>query len=216
MSRAERFALMGALLLVLLQAAGSLSVLGESLEYRRAALYVQPWRALTGHWVHINWPHALINAAAWVIVARLFATELASPRQQWVVVASASVGISVGLALAYPQIEWYRGFSGVLHALFFAGATIWLARAMAHPASRTLGALWLPGALVLGGWLKVLLEQPAAGVTPYAGWLDAATVPQAHLLGAACGTVIGLLFARARPSAALAKARQEDEQTKQK
>src|SRR5882672_1100655 len=215
-SRAEGCALAGALILVLLQGVGSaLPQLGAVLEYQLAALGSQPWRLLTGHWVHINWVHALINAAAWFIVARLFAQEL-TPARQVLVVLGAGVAISAGLALAYPQIDWYRGFSGVLHALFFAGATAWLTRTLSVRESRNVGALWLPGALALGGWVKVLLEQPAAGATPYASWLGATTVPQAHLLGAACGTVVGLfLTLRSGGSAALARAPQESEQPEQ-
>src|SRR5882724_5161489 len=211
-SRAERLALAGALILVLLQGVGSaLPQLGALLEYQLAALGAQPWRLLTGHWVHINWVHALINAAAWFIVARLFGQEL-TPVRQVVVVLGAGVAISAGLALVYPQLDWYRGFSGVLHALFFAGATAWLTRTLTVRESRNVGALWLPGALVLGGWVKVLLEQPAAAATPYATWLGATTVPQAHLLGAACGTLVGLFLALRRDSEALAQTRQEREQ----
>jgi rhomboid family GlyGly-CTERM serine protease len=209
MSRAERFALAGAVILVLLQAvAAAWPSLGPVLEYRLDTLAAQPWRLLTAHWVHINWPHVLINAAAWFIVARLFAHELA-PARQIVVLLAAGVAISAGLMFGYPRIEWYRGFSGVLHGLFFAGATIWVTHTLARPDTRTFSGLWLPTALVLGGWVKVLLEQPGREATPYTAWLDAATVPQAHLLGAACGTLVGLAFALTRRSGAAARARDE-------
>jgi len=207
MSRAERFALAGALTLLLLQAMSvALPALAPALEYRVAALTTEPWRVLSGHLVHINWPHALINAVAWVIVARLFAQELAPARQLCVVLVAALV-VGLGLALVWRQIEWYRGFSGVLHALFFAGATAWLLQAYAARATRNPGALWLPAALAAGGWIKVWMEQPAAGTTPFAEWLGAATVPQAHLLGAVCGTAFGLVFARTRASPPLPVAR---------
>jgi rhomboid family GlyGly-CTERM serine protease len=215
MSSAERFALAGALLLLLLQAAASASPpIAQAFEYRQAVLSAQPWRLLTGHWVHINWPHALINAAAWFIVARLFAPELA-PSRQVIVLLVASIVIGVGLRFADPQLAWYRGFSGVLHALFFAGATQWLMQTLARKEARTLRALWLPVALALGGWIKVFLEQPAGGATPYADWLGAPTVPLAHLLGAACGTVIGFIFARLRVSGGAAHAGDERKHAEQ-
>jgi len=201
MSRAERFALAGAVVLILLQAASvAVPALAAALEYRVGALCTAPWRLLSGHLVHINWPHALINAAAWFVVARLFAREL-TPARQLLVVLAASIVVSLGLAFVYPRIDWYRGFSGVLHALFFAGATAWLQQTLAARETRNPGTLWLPVALVAGGWVKVWLEQPAEGTTPFAAWLGSTTVPQAHLLGAACGTVFGLIFARARASA---------------
>jgi rhomboid family GlyGly-CTERM serine protease len=211
MSRAERFALVGALILVLVQALVAVSSpAGHALEYQRAALAAEPWRLLTGHWVHINWPHVLVNATAWFVVARLFAPEL-TPWRQAVVLVVASVAISAGLAWIYPGIAWYRGFSGVLHALFFAGATAWLAGTLRAPQLRAPARLWLPAALFFGGWIKVLLEQPVAGATPFVAWLGAPTVPQAHLVGAVCGTMLSVALAPRHRSAAPALARDQRE-----
>jgi rhomboid family GlyGly-CTERM serine protease len=188
LSNAERWALGIAAAVLLLHASG----LGSALEYRRAFLAHEPWRLLTGHLVHINWPHAVINAAALLIVARLFAHDLSAPRQI-VILLSAGVVIALGLATLAPGILWYRGLSGVLHALFFAGAAKWLFSERSHAVRR----LWLPIALFAGGWIKVALEQPTGSELPYADWLGAAVVPQAHLLGAAWGSVFGLLLALA-------------------
>jgi rhomboid family GlyGly-CTERM serine protease len=186
LSTAERWAVGLAAATLLLHASG----LGDALEYRRALLGSEPWRLVTGHFVHITWPHALVNAAALVIVARLFAPDLSAPRQAAVLV-SATLVISIGLAWLAPQVEWYRGLSGALHALYFAGATCWLVGAR----PRSVHMLWLPTALVVGGWIKVAFEQPMGGALPYADWLGAAVVPQAHLVGAAWGTALGLALA---------------------
>jgi rhomboid family GlyGly-CTERM serine protease len=193
LSSAERFALAGASLLLLLHAltAGIPAMDASALEYRATLAGSEPWRLLTAHLVHINWPHALINGAAWWVVARLYATELAPLRQSAVLVASAAV-IGTGLALLHPTIAWYRGFSGVLHALFFAGGVQWLVATLRE--TRTLRSLWLPAVLVAGGAIKVALEQPAGSTTPYADWLGAGTVPQAHLLGALTGSLFGLAW----------------------
>ena len=101
-------------------------------------------------------------------------------------------------------IEWYRGLSGALHGLFFAGAAKWLLAER----PRSLRRLWMPALLFLGGWMKVVLEQPVNGALPHADWLGAAVVPQAHLAGAACGTVLGALFAATKARAG----EQRDEQ----
>ncbi|HXF46108.1 MAG TPA: rhombosortase, partial [Burkholderiaceae bacterium] len=180
LSRAERLALGGALALIALHALPA----APWLEYRRALLATEPWRILTGHFVHLNWPHALANAAAWLIVARLFAPELGA-RRQLLIALAACIGIAFGLAWLYPQIAWYRGFSGTLHALFFAGAT--RAALAALRSRQRWRAGWLPLLLAAGGAVKVALEQPSGANTPYADWLGAPTVPQAHLLGAAVG-----------------------------
>ena len=190
-SSAERFAIAGAALLLLLHGLGAGALDAALLEYRSGSLTQAPWRLWTGHLVHINWPHALINAAAWWVVARLFAPEL-PPLRQLAVVAMSALAIGVGLATLHPTIQWYRGFSGVLHALFFAGGVQWLV--VAAGGTRSLRALWLPVVLVAGGTLKLLLEQPGGSTTPYADWLGAGTVPQAHLLGAVTGGLFGLAW----------------------
>jgi rhomboid family GlyGly-CTERM serine protease len=198
LSRAERWAIAGALLLLALQAAAPLQ---PALEYRHALVAQQPWRLLTAHLVHINWTHASINAAAWVIVARLFAPDLGA-RQQALVVLVCSLATGVGLVWLYPAIVWYRGFSGSLHGLFFAGAACWLVTTLAQRAKWSARDLWLPAVLFIGGWIKVIAEQPGGSHTPFADWLGAATVPQAHLLGAASGTLLGALAGWRKASAA--------------
>ena len=199
LSPPERAAIGLALALLVLQAVAP----GDALEYRRAVLAPEPWRALTGHLIHINWSHALINAAALWVVARLYAPDLCATRQATALVVSALM-ISAALAWLYPAMQWYRGLSGALHGLFFAGAAKWLL----SEHRRGLRRLWLPAALLVGGWAKVVFEQPDTGALPHAAWLGAAVVPQAHLVGAACGSVLGALFAATK-----ARAReQRDEQ----
>lgn len=178
-----------ALLVLLLQA----TPVGEVLEYRRSIVATEPWRAFTAHWVHINWAHALINALALLIVARLFAPDL-SLRAQLAALVLGALAIGVALPIVWPDVAWYRGLSGALHALFFAGATKWLIEAR----PRTLHGLWLPAALFFGGWIKVIGEQPRAGESTYADWLGASVVTQAHLVGALTGMLLGALLAFAQ------------------
>ena len=189
-------ALAGGALMLLLQ---SVPRLLPALEYRRAALAAEPWRLLTGHVVHVNWTHALVNAGAWAVLAWLFAPQL-DARRQWLSLMLGALFISLALAGGHPSIEWYRGASGALHALFFAGAVTAVGASLRRRPGRS--APW-PLVLLVGGWLKVALEQPRGSVTPYADWLAATTVPQAHLLGALAGTLLGLVFvasgARAPP-----------------
>ncbi len=147
LSAAERQALGGAALVLLVQA---IVPLHGALEYRQALVASQPWRALTAHLVHVNWVHALINLAAWFAVARLFAPELRTWRQP-LVLAVAALAVTLHLALLHPGIAWYRGFSGTLHGVFFAGASAWLLALLADGERRP-RALWLPAVLVTGGW----------------------------------------------------------------
>jgi hypothetical protein len=41
----------------------------------------------------------------------------------------------------------------------------------------------------------VIAEQPGGSATPFADWLGAGTVPQAHLLGAVAGALVGAALA---------------------
>lgn len=186
LERAEWTALGAAVLIVLLQAGGALPA---ALEYRADAWWREPWRLVGAHVVHVNWRHAIVNAAAWWLVARLFGAELPARRQALAALV-ALAAVDAGLVLLYPAIAWYRGASGVLHGLFFAGATAWLLGAL-----RTRRAPWWPALLLAGATVKLVIEQPATSLTPYAGWLEAPTVPQAHWLGAVGGTLAGLAFA---------------------
>ncbi|HEU0200485.1 MAG TPA: rhombosortase [Burkholderiaceae bacterium] len=193
-SSPERLALAGTFVIMVLQAWPAAHGV---LEYRADVVWDEPWRLLTAHLVHINWTHAAVNGAAWLVVARLFAPDLNALDQAVVLVAGA-LAVAIGLAQLYPVIEWYRGFSGALHALFFAGASAWLARA-ACPVQRHRWRTWLPLAVLVAGWIKVAFEQPGSDAVRYVQWLGANVVPQAHLLGAIAGTVYGVWRVRRVP-----------------
>ncbi len=135
-SRAEFIAIAIALLILVLQALPDLS----ALEYRNTNSATEPWRWLTAHFVHVNWQHALINAVALWVVARLFAPDL-TPSRQLCALLAAALAISACLALIYPTIEWYRGLSGALHGLFFAGSTLWLIKAKPRALSSAVAAV---------------------------------------------------------------------------
>lgn len=184
-------ALAGAISILLLQ---SMPAALPALEYRRELLAAEPWRLLGAHLVHVNWPHAIVNAGAWLLLARLFLRELGFARQ-FVCLATSAMFISLALVAWYPAIAWYRGASGVLHALFFAGALAMLADGVGQSQKR-LALLAL--ALLAGGWIKVAAEWPQGPDTAFSDWLGIATVPQAHLLGAAWGTALGLVAVRRR------------------
>ncbi len=220
---AEIFALLGALGLVLLHAGASPAVLAL-LEYHADRVWAQPWRVFSAHLVHLSWAHVLVNAAAWVVVVRLFFKELTVLRQL-VTLVVAGIVIGCALPLLWPGIGHYRGFSGVLHALYFAGAVLWWGAAwngtsgaqLPHPhpnpplegegiktrqapedATTRLwlpSRVWLPSLLLVAGTVKVLLEAPWSATMPWADWLGAYVVPQAHGVGALVGALVGVVFA---------------------
>jgi rhomboid family GlyGly-CTERM serine protease len=199
MSSSERVALGVGVALLALHASG----VADLLQYQRDALAQQPWRFLTGHVVHLGWAHVAINAAALWLVARLYAIDLSAVEQALVLVASA-LATSSTLFWIFPEVQWYRGLSGALHGLYFAGAATWLLTER----PRTPARLWMPVSLFAGGWIKVVVEQPARGALPAVDWLGGAVVPQAHLAGAVCGTLLGALIAAAKVRAEQQRAEQ--------
>ena len=154
------------------------------LEYRRHLVWREPWRLLSAHFVHLSLVHAMLNAVALLLLERLFSGRLRRG-ELWLLLAATPLFISVCLWVVLPDLSWYRGLSGVLHAIYFAGCTVWLRR------NRN-GSRWLPGMALAAGALKVLLEQPWGADFPYREWLGAAVVPQAHLAGALTGVAAGL------------------------
>jgi rhomboid family GlyGly-CTERM serine protease len=173
-------------LLVIIVLALELLSDGSLLEYRRPLLAAEPWRLLSGHLVHLSLIHALLNGIALLLLGRLFEARLRAG-ELWLVLATAPILISLVFWVAMPELVWYRGLSGVLHALYFAGCVLWLSEASRR-------VRWLPLAALAAGTLKVLLEQPWDASFPFQEWLGAPVVPQAHLIGALIGVAAGLWF----------------------
>jgi len=78
------------------------------------------WRLVTGHLVHLTWPHFLLNTVGLILVWLLVGHRLSTLRWIQTVVVSMA---GMGLAFWYlePQLQWYVGLSGVLHGLLMAG-----------------------------------------------------------------------------------------------
>ncbi len=175
---------LGLSLVILTILAVELLQLGDALEYRRVVAFMEPWRLLTGHYVHLSLVHALLNGVALLLLGRLFANRL-RPVELWTLLAATPVVISLLFWMLLPELHWYRGLSGVLHSIYFAGCVAWIAETTGR-------ARWLPLAALVGGTLKVLIEQPWDSSFPTHEWLRVAVVPQAHLIGAIVGTAAGL------------------------
>jgi rhomboid family GlyGly-CTERM serine protease len=147
---------------------------------REAVLHGEYWRLLTGHLVHGNWLHLLLNGAGIGLIAALFPDHY-SPRQ-WLLIGLLSlVAIDVAFVFWEPQLSWYVGLSGVLHGALAAGAIAW----WRHESKRLALAL----SVIFVG--KLLWEQ-LHGALPLSGGL--AVVVDAHLYGALGGVIAGTIL----------------------
>ncbi len=79
------------------------------------------WLLLSGHIVHLNWSHWLLNMAGLAIVAFFFSAH-ATFKQWFIVIVVSSSVISAGIWWGMPELRYYVGLSGVLHGLFLYGA----------------------------------------------------------------------------------------------
>ena len=142
----------------------------QALSYDRVAMAQgQWWRVLSGHFVHLDAQHALVNIFGLVLMWALFARDY-SPLRWATIYLAAALAISAGLWFLRPDIPWYVGASGVLHGVMAAGT-------LAHLRRRDLDA-WILAAFLVA---KLAYEQ-FAGAMPFQ---DAGqTVVNAHLYGA--------------------------------
>jgi len=158
----------------------------QALGYERVALAQgEWWRAVTAHFVHLDAEHALLNALGITLMWALFARDF-SPLRWLAIYLAAGLGISAGLWLLDPQVQWYVGASGALHGVMTAGT-------LAHLRRRDLDG-WILAVFIVA---KLAYEQ-WAGSMPFQE--SGTTVVDAHLYGAIGGLASGLsLRSRGQP-----------------
>lgn len=166
---------------VLLHGAGA----DAGLDYDRRAIAAGAWwRLVTGHLVHLDGSHAALDVAALIVVAWIFSADL-DAWAQVVVVSVSVIAIDATLWVLHPEVVRYAGLSGVVHAWFAAGVTLWALDAL--PARRRWGI-----ALLVGLVSKLVLESVDMGW--WRGGLDFPVVTAAHRWGALAGAGAGLLL----------------------
>ncbi|MBK6348922.1 MAG: rhombosortase [Steroidobacteraceae bacterium] len=190
-ARAWRAPLALALVLVAVQLLGALG--RENLPYDRVAILAggEYSRLVTAHFFHYDLAHLVWNLVGLALVAALFAREF--DLRGWIAILVAStVAVDLGFLVFEPQIEWYVGFSGVLHGLMAAGLCAWLRRT---PDAIT--------ALVAGLFALKLGWEHLVGPLPFtASTLAVPVIHQAHTYGAIGGAAAAVWILWRQRSAA--------------
>lgn len=137
------------------------------------------WRIITCHFVHVDIKHGLLNGLA--VLFFLYIFKSLRPVDWVLLTLISSLLISTALFFLNPDILWYVGFSGVLHACFTAGSL-----AMIFNGEKVLG-----GTLLILLLIKLIWEQ-YSGPTLLSG--DALVITVAHLYGAISGLMYAALF----------------------
>lgn len=148
---------------------------------RQSILDGEWWRLISGHWVHLGWPHTFLNLAGLVLVMTIFNGVL-SPLGWAVTGLGSMLAIDLGFLWMRPDLGWYVGLSGVLHGWMAAGLLLMPPRA----------ERWLLLGLLA---LKLGYEQLFGALPMTESSAGGIVVVDAHLLGAIgglCGA--GLLW----------------------
>jgi rhomboid family GlyGly-CTERM serine protease len=159
---------------------------------RGAVLDGEAWRLVSGHLLHADAGHLGWNVFGVLLVWFLFARDY-TPRQWLGILLASTATTGLGFLLFEPSLEWYVGFSGVLHGAMAAGLLAWL--------RSTRDALtWL----VAGLFAAKLAWEHLHGALPFtAATLSLPVVHEAHTYGAIGGVLAaGWLVMRRRAAAA--------------
>lgn len=148
------------------------------------------WRLVTGHLVHLDAAHAALNVVGVVFVLGLFWRELTL--RQWGVLGLVAMGVIDAGLWWFTSLDWYAGFSGVVHAMAAAG--------LVRPLLAYDRIAWIVSML---GLLKILFELER-GPLPFLSWVDGAgyvpVVTEVHAFGVVAGLVVGLWARRSARS----------------
>lgn len=155
----------------------------QTLVYQRQLItHGEVWRVFTGHILHTNGYHLLLNLAAllmlWALHGRFY-----SIKNYTALFLFCSITTSVGLYYFEPTLRQYVGLSGVLHGIFVFGAL------MDIKAKDKTGYL-----LFLGVWLKIAHEQFYGASTDVSDLIEANVAVDAHLWGAVGGLLFSVIY----------------------
>ncbi len=143
------------------------------------------WRLVSGHFVHLGWPHFALNATGmalvWYLVGDAFDTR------RWLLISVVCVlTMDTGLWVFDPDLQWYVGLSGLLHGILAAG----LVARLSHPDKEALVLMLL----LLGKLAWEQFSGPLPGSEETAG---GPVVVDSHLFGS-LGGVLAAIWIRIR------------------
>ena len=154
----------------------------QNLVYQRDLIIEgEVWRLFTGHLLHTNGFHLLLNLAAlimlWALHGRFYTIKNYSTLFLF-----CSIITSVGIFYSDPSLVQYVGLSGVLHGVFIFGAI------MDIVSKDKTGYL-----LFIGVWLKIGHEQIYGASSDVSDLIEASVAIDAHLWGAVAGAVFSIV-----------------------
>ncbi len=164
----------------------------DILQYDPAAISGgEIWRVVTGHWTHWSLDHLFWDALAFVVLGAL--CELSDRRAFLTCLAFSAAFIPLSIGVLMPEVDAYRGLSGIDSALFVLAAVILLRE---NRGARRWG--WVAGVgVVLCGFAAKIVFEYATGQTIFVDSTaaDMVPIPLAHVIGGIVGAGVGVLSA---------------------
>lgn len=158
----------------------------EVLQFDRAAIEGGQWpRLITGHWTHWSVDMLFWDTLAFAVLGAL--CERANRRRFAITVAASALLIPLVLWFVYPQLNLYRGLSGLDSALFFLLAAETASDAL-RKGDRFLLAVVATAALGFAG--KIAWESIVGAAFFAPGNGEAPPIPLTHLIGALVGVAV--------------------------
>jgi rhomboid family GlyGly-CTERM serine protease len=158
--------------------------------WHRGELLAEPWRWLSGAFVHWTPRHAAANTAGALILAWVGWRAGLPARAAWAWAAALPLA-QTGLVLKADLLQ-VAGLSGLLHA----GVAVLVLELLCAPGRDR----WIGAAVGVGLLVKLGLEQPwGPALRHEAVWGGMPVVPWAHAAGAAAGVVAWALLRWLRP-----------------
>ena len=140
------------------------------------------WRIFTGHFLHTNGYHLLLNLSAILLLWALHGQFYQYVSYTFLFIITA-LTTSVGLYIFSTDLHQYVGLSGVLHGVFIFGALMDIKN------KDKTGYL-----LFIGVWLKIADEQYSGASQDVAELIGANIAIDAHLWGAIGGLLFSLSY----------------------
>ncbi len=161
--------------------------IGETVSY--ALVYQRPlitqgevWRIFTGHLLHTNGFHLLLNLAALCMLWALHG-HFYTIKNYTALFLFCAISTSLGIYYYNPELIQYVGLSGVLHGIFVFGAI------MDIKSNDKSGYL-----LFIGVWLKIAHEQIYGASSDVSDLIEASVAIDAHLWGAVGGLLFSIVY----------------------
>ena len=158
-------------------------IFSPSLRYvRSSALNGEYWRLITCHFTHTGLEHLLLNLVGFILITILF-SEVYSLRTWALGTLTCCISIGLSFILLLPTLDWYMGFSGVLHGLLLMGII----------GKTRQGNLWYLFLLLIV-ICKLLYEQLGGPTDITSNLIGVLIVTESHLAGAITGGIFACLI----------------------